>query len=68
MVENEYAKALYEIAQENKKEEQYRDYFRILMTLYFEDEDFKKLLNSPLMRISLISYMLLLIIIEHISL
>ncbi|MBR4495733.1 MAG: ATP synthase F1 subunit delta [Acholeplasmatales bacterium] len=47
MVENEYAKALYEIAQENKKEEQYRDYFRILMTLYFEDEDFKKLLNSP---------------------
>ena len=47
MVENEYAKALYEIAQENKKEETYRDYFRTLMTLYFENEDFQKLLNSP---------------------
>jgi len=47
VVESEYAKALYEIALENKKEELYRDYFRTLMTLYFSEEDFKKLLNSP---------------------
>ncbi len=47
MVENEYAKALYEIAQENQKEEKYREYFKALITIYFEDEDFKKLLNSP---------------------
>ena len=47
MVETEYAKALYELAQENKKEELYRDYFRTLIKLYFEAEDFKNLLNSP---------------------
>ena len=47
MVENEYAKALYEIAQENQKEDKYREYFKALITIYFEDEDFKKLLNSP---------------------
>lgn len=47
MVESEYAKALYEIAQENKKEELYRDYFRVLMKILFSDEDFNKLLNSP---------------------
>ena len=47
MVESEYAKALYEIALENKKEELYRDYFRTLMTIYFSDDEFKKLLNSP---------------------
>ncbi len=47
MVENEYANALYEIAQENHKEETYRDYFRALMIVLFDDEDLKKLLNSP---------------------
>lgn len=47
MVETEYAKALYELALENKKEETYRDYFRVLIKLLFTDEDFKKLLDSP---------------------
>ncbi len=47
MVETEYAKALYELAQENKKEELYRDYFRTLIKLYFDAEDFKNFINSP---------------------
>ena len=47
MVESEYAKALYELAGENNKEELYRDYFRTLIKLLFESEDFKNLLDSP---------------------
>jgi len=46
MVEVEYAKAIFEIAQENKKEDLYRSYFRTL-SYSLDDEEFFKLLKSP---------------------
>ncbi len=46
MVEVEYAKAIFEIAKENKKEDLYRSFFRTL-SYSLDDEEFFKLLKSP---------------------
>lgn len=46
MVANEYAKALYELAQENKKEVEFKKYFPYVLEI-LKDEDVYKVLTSP---------------------
>ena len=47
MVSKEYAKAIFEIALENKKEDQYLELLKMVLKTLDKNEDFKKILNSP---------------------
>lgn len=48
MVENEYAKALFDLAVEEKKIDKYLEYLDSLTKILNEEKDFLKLLDSPL--------------------
>lgn len=47
MVSKEYAKAIFEIALENKKEDKYLELLKMVLKTLDNNEDFKKILNSP---------------------
>jgi len=47
MVSKEYAKAIFEIALENNKEENYLELLKMVLKTLDKNEDFKKILNSP---------------------
>ncbi len=47
MVSKEYAKAIFEIALENKKEDKYLELLKMVLKTLDKNEDFKKILNSP---------------------
>lgn len=51
MVESEYAKALYELAIEEKKEDVYEDSFKYVLEAY-KNEDFVKIMTSPFIDLS----------------
>ncbi len=48
MVENEYAKALFDLAVEEKKIDKYLEYLDYLTKILKDEKDFLKLLDSPL--------------------
>ena len=47
MVSKEYAKAIFEIALENNKEDKYLELLKMVLKTLDKNEDFKKILNSP---------------------
>ena len=47
MVSKEYAKAIFEIALENKKEDNYLELLKMVLKTLDNNADFKKMLNSP---------------------
>ena len=51
MVESEYAKALYELAIEEKKEDVFEDSFKYVLEAY-KNEDFVKIMTSPFIDLS----------------
>ena len=51
MVESEYAKALYELAIEEKKEDVFKDSFKYVLEAY-KNEDFVKIMTSPFIDLS----------------